>query len=150
MALKQTYDTFTQSQSGNVVFETSQNYIDGTVTASFLINGSTEVPVTGLIEIGGTYIQLEDAPSVGVVIRIYYSVRVSDTLDVDILQRLRSIEAQVEKQNQMLNILTQAVDNRVDKHTFRVWLKAMEKSFGKPILEQNLLGIQSVHQSSND
>lgn len=149
MALKEVSELVVQTQEGNVLFQTTQDYVADSVRVVYIINDS-EVPFNGIVEIGGNYIQLPQAPSVTTKMRIYYSIRVSSNLDVDILQRLRAIEEQVEKQNKMLNILTQAVENRVDKHTFRVWLKAMEQSFGKPILEQNLLGIQAVHQSSNN
>lgn len=149
MAIKQTIEIVVQTAAGNTIFETTQNYIPNSVSMKYVINETSEVDVVGVIEIGGNYIQLSQAPTVGAKLRIYYDVRTSDSLDVDILQRLRALEEQVEKQNKMLNILTQALDNRVDKHTFRVWIKAMEQSYGKPVLDQTLLGIQAVHQSSN-
>lgn len=149
MAIKQAVETFTQTEAGNVILETSQSYISGSVKIYAVVNGQ-EIQNINVTEIGGTYLQLETALTIGAVINIYYDVRTSDSLDVDILQRLRALEEQVLKQGRMIDILTSAVENRVDKHTFKVWLKAMEQSYGKPILEQNLLGIQSVHQSSND
>jgi hypothetical protein len=149
VALKQTKDTIVQTVEGNVILETTQAYVPDSVSVTHIISAySTET--YEVVEIGGNYLQLVTAPPVGATLEVIYNVRTSDSLDVDILQRLRAIEEQVEKQNKMLDILTKAVENRVDKHTFRVWLKAMEQSFGKPILEQNLLGIQAVHQSSNN
>ena len=149
MAIKQTSEVVIQTTTGNIIFETTQNYIPNSVSIKYVINDTSEINVAGITEIGGNYIQLVQAPTVGTKLRIYYNVRTSDSLDVDILQRLRALEEQVNKQNKMLDILTQALDNRVDKHTFRVWIKAMEQSYGKPVLDQTLLGIQAVHQSNN-
>ena len=149
MAIKQTSEVVIQTTTGNIIFETTQNYIPNSVSIKYVINDTSEINVAGITEIGGNYIQLVQAPTVGTKLRIYYNVRTSDSLDVDILQRLRALEEQVNKQNKMLDILTQALDNRVDKHTFRVWIKAMEQSYGKPVLNQTLLGIQAVHQSNN-
>jgi hypothetical protein len=149
MAIKSVNETITQVTADNVIFETSGMYVQDSVSVKYVINGS-EVPVVGVVEVGGNYIQLATAPSVGTVLRVYYDIRTSDTLDVDILQRLNALEQKVKKQDQMLELLTKALDNRVDKHTFRIWLKAMEQSFGKPILGPDILGIQQVHQSSND
>ena len=150
MAIKQTSEIVVQTTAGNIIFETTQTYIPNSVSMKYIINDTSEIDVAGVVEIGGTYVQLSQAPTIGTKIRIYYDVRTSDSLDVDILQRLRALEEQVNKQNKMLDILTQALDNRVDKHTFRVWIKAMEQSYGKPVLDQTLLGIQAVHQSSNN
>ena len=150
MAIKQTSEVVIQTTTGNIIFETTQNYIPNSVSIKYVINDTSEIDVVGITEIGGNYIQLVQAPTIGTKLRIYYDVRTSDSLDVDILQRLRALEEQVNKQNKMLDILTQALDNRVDKHTFRVWIKAMEQSYGKPVLDQTLLGIQAVHQSSNN
>ena len=149
MAINQTSEVVIQTTTGNIIFETTQNYIPNSVSIKYVINDTSEIDVVGITEIGGNYIQLVQAPTVGTKLRIYYDVRTSDSLDVDILQRLRALEEQVNKQNKMLDILTQALDNRVDKHTFRVWIKAMEQSYGKPVLDQTLLGIQAVHQSNN-
>lgn len=149
MAIKQTSEVVIQTTTGNIIFETTQNYIPNSVSIKYVINDTSEIDVVGITEIGGNYIQLVQAPTVGTKLRIYYDVRTSDSLDIDILQRLRALEEQVNKQNKMLDILTQALDNRVDKHTFRVWIKAMEQSYGKPVLDQTLLGIQAVHQSNN-
>lgn len=149
MAIKSVNETITQTIADNVIFETSGMYVTNSVIVKYIINGN-EVDVVGVTEVGGNYIQLNTAPTVGTVLKIYYDIRTADTLDVDILQRLNALESKVKKQDQMLDLLTKALDNRVDKHTFRIWLKAMEQSFGKPILGPDILGIQQVHQSSND
>ena len=104
MAIKQTSEVVIQTTTGNIIFETTQNYIPNSVSIKYVINDTSEIDVVGITEIGGNYIQLVQAPTVGTKLRIYYDVRTSDSLDVDILQRLRALEEQVNKQNKMFAI----------------------------------------------
>ena len=74
MAIKQAVETFTQTEAGNVILETSQSYISGSVKIYAVVNGQ-EIQNINVTEIGGTYLQLETALTVGAVINIYYDVR---------------------------------------------------------------------------
>ena len=82
---------------------------------------------------------------------ITYNIRTLEfNPDTNILVKLKHLEELVLKQEYAIQQLTKALDNRVSTHTFRLWINAIERSYGKPVLLDNLLGIQGVHQSTLD
>lgn len=137
-----------QEEDNNQVIELENEYVKGSVKIKLVVSG-TELRDINFTEIGVRYLQLnEDFPE-GTHFRIYYDTAELDEGDLNVLRELRELREKVNNQQIVIEKLLEAVDQRVEKHTFRVWLKAMEKSFGTRIVGENLLGIQKVHQSSN-
>lgn len=145
-SFKEHYEQFVQSDDDNTILETSEAYIDGTVVVTIL-DASTNQPLraVNVSEIGSVYISLNESIPAGTWLQIFYKTRntVVD-FDTNLVDRLNSLEDLVQKQQVVIETLLAAVDNRVSKHTFNIWLKAVEKSLGKPILPDNLSGIQAV------
>lgn len=147
--LIQKNETFVQSDETNLLLQTEQAYVQGSVKVK-LVENNIEMQEIAIEEVGDTYITLTNNYPVGTTFKITYNVRVSLSLDIDLLQRIRHLEKVCAQQQEMLEGLSLAVSNRVSKNTFRIWLKAMEKSFGTPILDQNLFGIYASPQVDND
>lgn len=145
MSVKQQKEYYIHLDVDNTIIELKESYIDGSVTAK--VENGVDITIQ---EIGQKYIRLVDLPAQGDKVLITYNVDVIGESDNNVLDRLNKLEAQVAEQTLLINTLVQAMNNRVDKHTFNVWLKAVENRFGKPILEHNLVGIQAVRLGDLD
>lgn len=145
MSVKQQKEYYIHLDVDNTIIELKESYIDGSVTAK--IENGVDITIQ---EIGQKYIRLVDLPAQGDKVLITYNIAVIGESENNVLDRLNKLEAQVAEQTLLINTLVQAMNNRVDKHTFNVWLKAVENRFGKPILEHNLVGIQAVRLGDLD
>ena len=145
MSVKQQKEYYIHLDVDNTIIELKESYIDGSVTAK--IENGVDITIQ---EIGQKYIRLVDLPAQGDKVLITYNIAVIGGSENNVLDRLNKLEAQVAEQTLLINTLVQAMNNRVDKHTFNVWLKAVENRFGKPILEHNLVGIQAVRLGDLD
>lgn len=141
--IKNIEEFFIQDTEGNTIFQITQEAIKNTITVLVIRNGiETQI---GVNELGEGYFQVQSEILLNEELKVNYQIRVSDSNeDVNLLQRIRLLEEQHTALAKMMDILTQAVDQRVEKHSFRIWLNQMEKSFGKPVLpDTTLMGIQS-------
>ena len=145
MSVKQQKEDYIHLDVDNTIIELKESYIDGSVTAK--IENGVDITIQ---EIGQKYIRLVDLPAQGDKVLITYNIAVIGESENNVLDRLNKLEAQVAEQTLLIHTLVQAMNNRVDKHTFNVWLKAVENRFGKPILEHNLVGIQAVRLGDLD
>lgn len=145
MSVKQQKEYYIHLDSDNTIIELKESYIDGSVKAK--VENGVDIEIQ---EIGQKYIRLVDTPTLGDKILITYDISVITESDNNVLDRLNELEKKVADQTVLINTLVQAMNNRVDKHTFNVWLKAVENRFGKPILENNLIGIQAVQLGGLD
>lgn len=145
MSVKQQKEYYIHLDSDNTIIELKESYIEGSVKAKVENGADIEIQ-----EIGQKYIRLVDTPAIGDKILITYNISVITESDNNVLDRLNELEKKVADQTKLINTLVLAMNNRVDKHTFNVWLKAVENRFGKPILEDNLMGIQAVRLGDLD
>lgn len=145
MSVKQQKEYYIHLDSDNTIIELKESYIEGSVKAKVENGADIEIQ-----EIGQKYIRLVDTPAIGDKILITYNISVITESDNNVLNRLNELEKKVADQTKLINTLVLAMNNRVDKHTFNVWLKAVENRFGKPILEDNLMGIQAVRLGDLD
>ena len=139
-------EQYVQTGVGNTILEVEQPYIDGTVVVTILDPDTNQnVRAVNISEIGSVYIQLNEDIVEGTKLQIFYKTRNTEAdFDTNLVDRLNNLEEIVQKQQIVIETLLAAVDNRVNKHTFNVWIKAVEKSIGKPVLPDNLSGIQAV------
>lgn len=145
MSIKQQKEIYVHIDINNIILELKESYLENTVTAAVVDVLENVIRPISILEIGQKYIQLMDIVNLNERVLIKYKVNSIDySEDVNILDRLNKLEIQVNNQNKIIETLVLAMNNRVDKHTFNVWLKAVEHRFGKPILEDNLAGIQAV------
>ena len=145
MSIKQQKEYYIHLDADNTIIELKESYIDGSVKAK--VENGVDVEIQ---EIGQKYIRLVDTPTLGDKILITYDISVITESDNNILDILNELEKKVADQTKLINTLVIAMNNRVDKHTFNVWLKAVENRFGKPVLENNLVGIQAVQLGGLD
>lgn len=144
-------DRYVHIDEDNTILESTEEYLDNSVTLFLCDNNWNKVSSLTCSELGSKYIRITSTLTLNDKVLIEYKIKTFNfDIDTNILVRIKRLEDIILKQDLAITELTKAMSNRVDKHTFRVWLKAMEKNYGKPILEDNLLGIYSVPQADLD
>lgn len=144
-SFKEHKEYYVHTEIGNTILEVESAYIEGTVVITLLDSSDAFVRAVNSTEIGSVYVQLNEDLPLNSKVQILYKTRNTEVdFDTNLVDRLNSLEAIVQKQQVVIETLLQAMDNRVNKHSFNVWIKAVEKSIGKPILPENLVGIQAV------
>lgn len=136
---------YVHTEQGNTILEVESAYVEGSVVLTLLDASDQYVRALNASEIGSVYIQLNEDLPLNSKVQIFYKTRNTEAdFDTNLVDRINNLEAIVKKQQTVIETLLHAVDNRVNKHSFNVWIKAVEKSIGKPILQENLIGIQAV------
>ena len=144
-------ERYIHTQEDNIVLELQEDYIPESVKVWICDDQWNKIKELTIIELGSKYVQLTENLVLNNKLTITYNIRTLEfNPDTNILVKLKILEDLVLKQKYAIEQLTKALDNRVSTHTFRLWINAIERSYGKPILQDNLLGIQGVHQSSLD
>ena len=144
-------ERYIHTQEDNIVLELQEDYIPESVKVWICDDKWNKIRELTIIELGSKYVQLTENLVLNNKLTITYNIRTLEfNPDTNILVKLKTLEDLVLKQKYAIEQLTKALDNRVSTHTFRLWINAIERSYGKPILQDNLLGIQGVHQSSLD
>lgn len=144
-------ERYIHTQEDNIVLELQEDYIPESVKVWICNDQWNKIRELTIIELGSKYVQLTEKLVLNNKLTITYNIRTLEfNPDTNILVKLKILEDLVLKQKYAIEQLTKALDNRVSTHTFRLWINAIERSYGKPILQDNLLGIQGVHQSSLD
>ena len=142
-------ERYIHTQEDNIVLELQEDYIPESVKVWICDDQWNKIRELTIIELGSKYVQLTENLVLNNKLTITYNIRTLEfNPDTNILVKLKTLEDLVLKQKYAIEQLTEALDNRVSTHTFRLWINAIERSYGKPILQDNLLGIQGVHQSS--
>lgn len=145
-SFKEHKEKYIHSDTSNTILEVESAYIEGSVVVTILdsVTGQS-VRAVNITEIGSTYLQLNEEIEEGKTLQVFYKTRNTEVdFDTNLVDRLNKLEELCSKQQQVIETLLKAVDNRVNKHSFNLWIKAVEKSIGKPILPNNLVGIQAV------
>ena len=144
-------ERYIHTQEDNIVLELQEDYIPESVKVWICDDQWNKIRELTVIELGSKYVQLTENLVLNNKLTITYNIRTLEfNPDTNILVKLKTLEDLVLKQKYAIEQLTKALDNRVSTHTFRLWINAIERSYGKPILQDNLLGIQGVHQSCLD
>ena len=144
-------ERYIHTQEDNIVLELQEDYIPESVKVWICDDQWNKIRELTIVELGSKYVQLTENLVLNDKLTITYNIRTLEfNPDTNILVKLKTLEDLVLKQKYAIEQLTKALDNRVSTHTFRLWINAIERSYGKPILQDNLLGIQGVHQSSLD
>lgn len=144
-------ERYIHTQEDNIVLELQEDYIPESVKVWICDDQWNKIRELTIIELGSKYVQLTENLVLNNKLTITYNIRTLEfNPDTNILVKLKTLEDLVLKQKYAIEQLTKALDNRVSTHTFRLWINAIERSYGKPILQDNLLGIQGVHQSCLD
>ena len=144
-------ERYIHTQEDNIVLELQEDYIPESVKVWICDDQWNKIKELTIIELGSKYVQLTENLVLNNKLTITYNIRTLEfNPDTNILVKLKILEDLVLKQKYAIEQLTKALDNRVSTHTFRLWINAIERSYGKPILQDNLLGIQGVHQSCLD
>lgn len=142
MEVKQVFEYYTQENDTNKVINTEKTFIEGSVS---VFKKESNAPVL-FKEMGNKIIRLLEAVSKDEVLQIRYNITVSVVnTDVDILQTLRELQSRCENLERKQEYLMQALQERVPEKTFKQWILLMEKSFGKPVLDNtSLMGVAGV------
>ena len=144
-SFKEHKEYYIHTALGNTLVEVESAYIEGSVVLTLLDSLNNFVRAINSTEIGSVYIQLNEDLPLDSKVQVLYKTRNTEVdFDTNLVDRINSLETIVQKQQVVIETLLQAMDNRVNKHSFNVWIKAVEKSIGKPILPENLVGIQAV------
>lgn len=145
-SFKEHRERYVHSDTSNTILEVESAYIEGSVVVTLLDPITNQnVRAVNISEIGSVYLQLNEDIEEGKTLQIFYKTRNTEVdFDTNLVDRLNRLEELCGKQQQVIETLLKAVDNRVNKHSFNIWIKAVEKSIGKPILPDNLVGIQAV------
>ena len=144
-------ERYIHTQEDNIVLELQEDYIPDSVKVWICDDQWNKIRELTIVELGSKYVQLTENLVLNNKLTITYNIRTLEfNPDTNILVKLKTLEDLVLKQKYAIEQLTKALDNRVSTHTFRLWINAIERSYGKPILQDNLLGIQGVHQSCRD
>ena len=150
MSIKTITEPYLQTSNDNLIIETTKPYVPSSVK---VVLDQTELSVT---EIGSTYIQLNDTDTKqGSELKVTYSYIVDDELttyksDDLILNRLRELEKKVATQEKLIQTLSSAVDQRVNKQTFTLWLELVQKHLGREVFETPFGDIQGFHREGSD
>lgn len=151
-SFKEHREYYIHTDLGNTILEVESAYMDGSVVLT-LLDPDTDQPMRALssVEIGSVYIQLNEDLPINSKVQIFYKTLSTEVdYDTNIIDRLNALESTVANQTIVIETLLQAVENRVNKHSFNVWIKAVEKSIGKKVLPDNLMGIQAVQLADQD
>ena len=144
-------ERYIHTQEDNIVLELQEDYISESVRVWICDDQWSKIRELTIVELGSKYVQLTENLVLNNKLTITYNIRTLEfNPDTNILVKLKTLEDLVLKQEYAIEQLTKALDNRVSTHTLRLWINAIERSYGKPILQDNLLGIQGVHQSCLD
>jgi hypothetical protein len=147
MLTKTVIEYFKQVDDGNTVVPMEHKQIVSN-SASIFIEGDGE-KIEDFYITGG-FIILQNAVPVGVTLRIEYKIEV-DEVETSIEIKVKKLEKQVEELKEAVRLLDQALLERVDKHSFRVWIKAVEMKMGISVIDANPHGIDGInyHEKNN-
>lgn len=134
-------DKYLQETEGNTIFViTNSKYLKDSLVV--YIDGNS---ITSYEVLGDIYLSLNFAPTVGSEIIIEYEVKEEEEVDLNLLKRVRQLEEEVRNLTIQNQTLYEALNQKVDKHTFRVWIKAIETTLGVTITEGSPFGIDGVN-----
>ena len=140
--MSNTYDTDNSADGSITIFETSKNYISGTIVVYDVTSGSPVLVTNTVREIGGTYLEVTPAPDTGTILRITYEVYevVPDNQEAafTLIQRVKDLEIAVENLYKLNKVLEESISNRVNITSFQAWLRLVEKKLGIKIIDQGL------------
>ena len=141
MELKQVVEYYTQDIDTNKVINTTNNFVQGSVEVSKKATGNS----VAFKEMGTNIIRLLETAGKDEVLKITYNITVSTiNTELDLLKELRDLKQRCENLEETQVYLLEALKDKVPQATFKQWLMLMEKSFGKPILDNKyLMGLQS-------
>lgn len=136
---------FKQVDDGNTVVELKHKNI---VANSVLIHieGGNEKIENFYVTSG--FIILEHTVPVDTSLIINYKIEV-DEVEPSLELKVKELEKQVQELQKIVQTLDQALLQRVDKHSFRVWIKAIEKKMGISVIDANPHGIDGINYYEN-
>jgi len=141
MITKTVVEYFKQEDENNTVFELKEKKIV-TNSVKILIEGSNEKIETFYVT--STYVILETPIPLGVSIIVEYKVQIEEVVLTPEI-RVRQLELQVAELKRDVETLNEALKERVDKHSFRVWIKAIEMKMGISVIDANPHGIDGLN-----
>ena len=141
MITKTMVEYFKQEDENNTVFEIKEKKIV-TNSVKILIEGSNEK--IEAFYVTSTYIILETPIPLGVSIAVEYKIQVEEVVITPEV-RVRQLELQVLELKKEVETLHEALKERVDKHSFRVWIKAIEMKMGISVIDGNPHGIDGLN-----
>lgn len=132
---------FTQDVENNTVIEL-QHKKQIANSMKILIEGTDET--ISEFTITSNYLLLDYAIPVGVTLILKYKVEI-ETPTISTEQKIKQIEDEISRLKSQNQVLAEALSQRVDKHSFRVWLKAVEKQLGISVIDGNPHGIDGIN-----
>ena len=141
MQLKQIVEFFTQTEDSNQVINTVNHFVQGSVVVTKKATGA----VVSFKEMGSNIIRLKESVGKEEVLEIKYNITVTTVnTELDLLKEIRDLKARCDLLEEMQVYLLEGLKEKVPQATFKQWIMLMEKSFGKPILDNKyLMGLQS-------
>lgn len=140
MQLKQVVEYFTQTEETNLVINTANHFVEGSVVVTKQATGA----IVSFKEMGTNIVRLKETIGSNEVLVITYNITVSDiNTDLDILREIRDLKERCDLLEQTQVWLLEGLKEKVPQATFKQWLMLMEKNFGKSVLGNNyLMGVQ--------
>lgn len=140
MQLKQVVEYFTQTEETNLVINTANHFVEGSVVVTKQATGA----IVSFKEMGTNIVRLKETIGINEVLVITYNITVSDiNTDLDILREIRDLKERCDLLEQTQVWLLEGLKEKVPQATFKQWLMLMEKNFGKSVLGNNyLMGVQ--------
>lgn len=129
----------TQSIENNTIFKIDDTNLVQDTLKVYNKNGDIAFQY-----LGGGYLQIEGI-SLNETFTIEFEIEIQNINSKTLEERVKTLEDLVSSLTEQNEILFQALRERVDKHSFRVWLKAVESKMGVQILEKDLLGVEGVN-----
>lgn len=141
MQLKQIVEFFTQTEDSNQVINTVNHFVQGSVVVTKKATGA----VVSFKEMGSNIIRLKESVGKEEVLEIKYNITVTTVnTELDLLKEIRDLKARCDLLEEMQVYLLEGLKEKVPQATFKQWIMLMEKSFGKPVLDNKyLMGLQS-------
>lgn len=141
MQLKQIVEFFTQTEDSNQVINTVNHFVQGSVVVTKKATGA----VVSFKEMGSNIIRLKESIGKEEVLEIKYNITVTTVnTELDLLKEIRDLKARCDLLEEMQVYLLEGLKEKVPQATFKQWIMLMEKSFGKPVLDNKyLMGLQS-------
>lgn len=139
-------EVYTQTELGNEIFKVTRSFIAGTLAVSTRVDAQSAWGTISFTEIGGGFIRVTPAIPVGNQVKFDMQTSIDGvSSEADLLQKVTDLQLRLAQQEKVIEIILAALDERVGKHAFRVWIKALEKSFGTSVIVPDLFGIEGVN-----
>ena len=141
MQLKQVIEYFTQTEDSNQVINTVNHFVKDSVVVTKKATGA----VVSFKEMGSNIIRLKESVGKEEVLEIKYNITVTTVnTELDLLKEIRDLKKRCDLLEEIQVSLLEGLSEKVPQATFKQWIMLMEKSFGKPVLDNKyLMGIQS-------